>query len=90
VIRPHSQIGRILCGHGHRIVTTTFAGKVLTMAPSTYRQTTLTMRPEERTGYADEPTAFLLHLLGRQGDWATHVVQVSHTGATIGGYWSPR
>jgi 3',5'-cyclic AMP phosphodiesterase CpdA len=89
VIRPHRQIGRILCGHGHRTITTTFAGTVLTMAPSTYRQTTLTMRPDERTGYADEPTAFLLHLLGRGGDWVTHVVQVSHTGASIGGYWSP-
>jgi 3',5'-cyclic AMP phosphodiesterase CpdA len=90
VIGPHEQIGRIICGHGHRIVTTTFAGKVLTMAPSTYRQTTLTLRPDERTGYAEEPTAGLLHLLGRAGGWVTHVVQVSHTGATIGGFWAPR
>ena len=89
VVRPHRQIGRILCGHGHRTITATFAGIVLTMAPSTYRQTTLTMRPDERTGYADEPTAFLLHLLGREGEWVTHVVQVSHTGATLGGYWTP-
>jgi 3',5'-cyclic AMP phosphodiesterase CpdA len=90
VIQSHQQVGRILCGHGHRIITTTFAGTVLTMAPSTYRQTTLTMRLDERTGYADEPTAFLLHLRGRHGDWVTHVVQVSTTGATIGGFWAPR
>ncbi|MEU5693612.1 metallophosphoesterase [Actinosynnema sp. NPDC020468] len=64
---------RVLAGHVHRPVTAPFGRTLVTTAPSTYRQTSLTLRADRVTGYTREPTAFLLHR-----DDVTHVVQVSH------------
>ncbi|MEG3633305.1 phosphodiesterase [Micromonospora palythoicola] len=84
VLRRHPHVVRVAAGHLHRPVTATFAGTVLSVAPSTWRQSTLTMSDDERIGWVAEPTALLLHVVSRSG-CVTHTVQVSHTaGMTCG------
>jgi 3',5'-cyclic AMP phosphodiesterase CpdA len=83
VIGGHRHVVRVLAGHLHRTTTTGFAGTVLTVAPSTYRQVDLAMRGG--IGYRHEPTGFLLHL-STDTDWITHSVPVSHTAAVTHGF----
>lgn len=77
VIGRHPHVVRVATGHLHRPVTSAFAGTVLTTAPSTWVQVSLTMTDEPEIGMAAEPTAFLLHRLV-DGGCVTHTVQVSH------------
>ena len=80
---PHPQVVRVLAGHIHRAVTAAFAGTIVSVAPSTYRQSTLTMRPEGTMGYLHEPAGFLVHLLDGT-DCITHFVPSTHTAAVTG------
>jgi Icc protein len=79
----HVPPARILAGHVHRAVTASFAGSVVSVAPSTYRQVDLQQRPDQAAGYVHEPPGFLLHLLAETG-WVTHTVPITHTSAAFG------
>jgi len=85
VVGRHRNVIRVLAGHLHRVVVTPFAGSLLTVAPSTYRQTSLTLRADRPFGYLYEPTGFLLHLLTGQ-DCVTHSVAISHAAEVSGDY----
>jgi 3',5'-cyclic-AMP phosphodiesterase len=86
VISRHRNVERVLAGHLHRIVSAPFAGTLLSIAPSTYRQVDLTLAPDRPFSYVSDPTGFLLHLsaAGTEG-WVTHAVAVSPAGVPIGG-----
>ena len=85
VIRSHSNVVRVMAGHVHRVITAAFAGSVLTVAPSTYRQSHLLMSSDGPPGVLTEPTGFLLHVLDGK-TCVTHTVPVSHAAAVMAWY----
>ena len=54
VIRRHSQVERIVCGHLHRSIVRRFAGTVACRSPATARQRALGLPPPRR----EPPPAF--------------------------------
>jgi 3',5'-cyclic AMP phosphodiesterase CpdA len=80
VVARHPHVVRILAGHARRTISAPFAGSIVTVAPSTYRQTALHLHDATPPGYLAEPTGFLLHLLDGQ-TCVTHSVAVSHASA---------
>ncbi|WP_367132960.1 phosphodiesterase [Saccharothrix sp. HUAS TT1] len=85
VLARHGNVARVLTGHVHRAITAPFANTVVAVAPSTYRQTSLTLRADRQIGHLAEPTGFLLHVATDSG-FATHTVPVSDAGALIGAF----
>lgn len=83
MLARHPQVIRVLAGHIHRTVTANFAGTIVSIAPSTYRQSTLTMRADGPMGYLPEPAGFLVHLLDGR-DCITHLIPSTHTAAVTG------
>lgn len=74
VLAGRNQPLRVLTGHVHRHITAQFAGTIVSIAPSTYRQVELTLRADRPTRYVLDPAGFLLHLTGHDGSWITHAV----------------
>nr|WP_244969669.1 phosphodiesterase [Nocardia cerradoensis] len=83
VVSRYPNVARVLAGHVHRPIHAPFAGTSVSVAPSTFRQTSLTLRADRQIGYLDDPTGFLLHV-GTEDGIATHTVPVSGATALIG------
>jgi Icc protein len=76
VIRRHSQVERILCGHVHRPIIARFGGSLVQTAPSVVHQVTLDLRPDGPATFNMEPPAFLLHHWRPEGRLVSHQVYV--------------
>jgi len=74
LLRKHSNVERVICGHVHRSVTARFGGTVAAIAPSCAHQVTLALDPDARDSFVFEPPAFVLHRW--DGALASHVVPI--------------
>lgn len=82
VVAPHRSVQRIVCGHLHRDIVTTFAGTVAATCPSVAHQVVLDLRPDGPSAFALEPPAYQLH------HWSERDGLRSHT-AFIGSFDGP-
>jgi 3',5'-cyclic-AMP phosphodiesterase len=61
----HPQVQTITCGHVHTTMTTSFAGRVLLICPSTNSALRLDLRADDEIPFAvsEQPLGFAVHLL---------------------------
>jgi hypothetical protein len=76
VLLRHRNVERVICGHDHRLIVGTFAGKVVTAAPSVAHQVFLALDGDPRFGINLEPPAYLLHRWTEMDGMASHMVYV--------------
>lgn len=63
VLQAHSGPCRIACGHVHRMLTTSFAGYPLVIAPGSAHAVTLDLRADNPNSLTLEPGGMVLHSL---------------------------
>lgn len=76
VIAGHDHIERILCGHVHRPITASFAGKIMSLAPSVAHQLVLDLTQNARPLFNFEPPAYYLHYYTPASGVVTHTAYV--------------
>jgi Icc protein len=76
VIGPHKHIQRLLCGHLHRPIIAEFAGKIMTLAPSTGHQVVLDLTEDGPPMFNFEPPAYFLHHHTPRAGTVTHMAYV--------------
>jgi len=77
VLARHRHVERIICGHVHRPIVTSFAGVIMTLAPSTCHQVALDFDDNAPAMFNFEPPAYYHHLSAR-GMLTTHTAYVEH------------
>lgn len=76
VIGPHAHVERLLCGHLHRPIIAGFAGKIMTLSPSTAHQVVLDLNEESPPMFNFEPPAYFLHHHSPGTGTVTHMAYV--------------
>jgi 3',5'-cyclic-AMP phosphodiesterase len=76
ILRRHDQVERIICGHVHRSIQASFAGKPASVAPSTAHQVMLDLSADGAARYTLEPAGFHLHLWHPGSAIVTHSAYV--------------
>lgn len=76
VIGPFPHLDRLLCGHLHRPIIAGFAGKIMTLAPSTAHQVVLDLTEKGPALFNFEPPAFFLHHHSKTAGTVTHMAYV--------------
>jgi 3',5'-cyclic AMP phosphodiesterase CpdA len=82
IIRRHSNVERILCGHLHRTIFRRFGGTIAATCPSPAHQVVLDFMPDAPSQFTMEPPGYLLHR------WSAAQGMTSY-GASIGEYEGP-
>ena len=78
VLAPCAHVQRILCGHIHRPIIASFAGKVMTLAPSTGHQVVLDLSEDGPAKFNFEPAAFFLHYYTEKTGLVSHMAYVEN------------
>jgi 3',5'-cyclic-AMP phosphodiesterase len=79
MLARHDHVKRIVCGHLHRAIETTFAGITASSCPSPAHQVALDLHPDGRDDFVMEPPGYQLHRW--MGDrFVTHTVLVGDFG----------
>lgn len=76
ILARHAHVERLLCGHVHRPIIAGFAGKIMTLAPSTGHQVVLDLTEESRAMFNFEPPAYFLHQYSGETGTVTHMAYV--------------
>jgi 3',5'-cyclic-AMP phosphodiesterase len=71
VLDDHRQVGRVVCGHLHRPVLTSFDHALVTVAPATVHQVACDLRPRSDPQLVLDPAGYQLHRWS-EGLWVTH------------------
>ncbi|MES0808700.1 phosphodiesterase [Roseibium sp. SCPC15] len=78
VIAPYDHVERLVCGHLHRPIIASFAGKVMTLAPSTGHQVVLDLTENGPAMFNFEPAAYFLHYHSQKTGVVTHMAYVEN------------
>ncbi|WP_428649151.1 phosphodiesterase [Roseibium sp.] len=78
VIAPQAHVERLICGHLHRPIIASFAGKVMTLAPSTAHQVVLDLTENGPALFNFEPAAYFLHYHSSTTGVVTHMAYVEN------------
>jgi len=76
VVAPHAHVERFLCGHLHRPIIAGFAGKIMTLAPSTGHQVVLDLKEDGPAHFNFEPPAYFLHYHSTATGVVSHMAYV--------------
>lgn len=76
VIARHDHVARLLCGHIHRTIIATVAGRVMTLAPSTAHQVALDIADRDPGHFVMEPPGYFLHRHTPESGVVTHLAYV--------------
>jgi 3',5'-cyclic AMP phosphodiesterase CpdA len=71
VVRRHPQVRRVVAGHVHRAIQTSWGETVVSISPSTAHQVALDLVPEAPPVLTAEPPMLTLHDW-RDGNWVSH------------------
>lgn len=78
VIRAYSHVERLICGHVHRPIIASFAGTVMTLAPSVAHQVVLDFADEAPAMFNFEPASYFLHHYRATTGLVTHMAYVEN------------
>lgn len=76
LVRAHGGVQRILCGHVHRPINASWAGTMVSTAPSTAHQATLDLQPGAELTFTLDPPAVALHRWSESGGLVSHLSYV--------------
>jgi 3',5'-cyclic AMP phosphodiesterase CpdA len=76
IVRRHSHVERVMCGHVHRPIQVRWAGTMASIAPSTAHQATLDLHEGAPHSLMMEPPGLALHLWKPGMGLVTHVSYV--------------
>jgi Icc protein len=76
VVARHPHALRIVAGHFHRSIAGELGGRAVLVAPSTYMAGRFDLESPAIALAPDEPPGFAVHVLGDDGELASHVVPV--------------
>lgn len=82
IVRSHSNVEAILCGHLHRTIVRRFAGTVAAMSPSPAHQVALDFATGAPASFVMEPPGYLLHRWNERDGFTTYA-------AVVGDYDGP-
>jgi Icc protein len=75
VLRPHTQVQAVFCGHLHRNIFTTVGGRPTLCSISTAHQVALDLVTDGPGGFCMEPAGFMMHRW-KDGQLLSHCVMI--------------
>ncbi len=76
ILAKHPNVQRVICGHLHRTIYTSFGGTVASTAPSPAHQVCLDLKEDAVSAWSLEPPGFHVHAWNAAGPLLTHVVNI--------------
>lgn len=74
ILTGHPQVERVICGHLHRTMLASLAGRPVISAPSTFHAYGMDYSEDHHSGVSDEAPGFAFHQWQEESGWLSHIV----------------